>query len=241
MNQFTSTDTTQYSTFDPNEFVPGRNPKKQPSMDELFASAIRPDIITTDEEYVNYKRLNEIAKAVGEHETDWLEDKYGNLYKAKTIEERYDYEQPRSKAIGYYQIEPPTLETYSKEFLGKKITPQQLKKSPSMQDEFARKYFQRVMGENYGSQGKWMLNEEEAIKSWNIGPNGDYGGQKAKDYLMKVSMFLPPKEKLEAQKQLATKKPETKTKTETKPQNKNILTDAVANLIKAFSIKKNGT
>lgn len=126
----------------------------------------------------------DITKAIGDHETDVLFDKNNKPYKPKSIEETYSYQNPFSKAIGRYQIEPDTLESYSRKYLGRLVSAEELRNSPELQDEFVYEGIKDRM-----SQG---LTKEEAIKSWNRGMNGNFSSQEAIDYFKKVSAKFKP-------------------------------------------------
>ena len=123
-----------------------------------------------------------LSKAIGQHETSTLFDTKNVAYKPKNDAETYSYTQPHSGALGRYQVEPPTLSSYSKIVLGKKVTPKEFVANPALQDEFALKYIDRLL--------KQGMSPTDVAKAWNVGINGDKNGERAIKYWEDVSGYL---------------------------------------------------
>jgi hypothetical protein len=125
----------------------------------------------------------ELIDAIGKHETAVLYDDKGVPYVPKTEEEKYRYVQPfEGGAIGKYQIEPETLKTFADDFFEKDVTPEEFSASNELQDKFILKYIERRRDEGF--------DDDVIIKSWNVGINGNFEGEKALNYLKLVSEFL---------------------------------------------------
>lgn len=124
-----------------------------------------------------------LAKAIGSHETETLYDNNNKPYKPKDDAERYSYVQPFSKAIGYYQVEEPTLATYAPKVLGRTVTTEEFRNNRELQDLFARKYLEHLIK-------NVKLTPKQAVIAWNRGINGDPNSQDAKDYWDKVNRYL---------------------------------------------------
>ena len=121
----------------------------------------------------------DIAELIGKHETKFLQNSKGNYYQPKSAEETYSYQQPFSGALGRYQVEPPTLKDYSKMYLGRQINPKEFLGSSQLQDQFIRNRLADW-------KKRFNLTEDQVIKAWNVGLNGDFESEKANKYLANV-------------------------------------------------------
>lgn len=123
-----------------------------------------------------------IQRGIGAHETRLLQDQAGNWSVPASAGAQYSYQQPHSRALGMYQVEEPTLATYGKKYFGTAPTPQEFLQSPRIQDAFIRFRIRDLR-----SKG---LTDDEIIKAWNVGLNGNFNSPKATRYLANVSEHM---------------------------------------------------
>ncbi len=128
-------------------------------------------------------KTKSIVKAIGDYETESLQLADGSFIKPKSIGETYSYVHPFSRDLGRYQVSPPTLETYSKLYLGRQVTVEEFLENPELQDKFVEKMIS-------DRKDRFGLTDEEVIKAHNVGLNGDFDSSIAKEYLERVSEFL---------------------------------------------------
>lgn len=101
-------------------------------------------------------------------------------YETRGVKNPSTFINPSGGAMGTYQVKPDTLKTYSKKYLGREVTPKEFLANPSLQDKFITNTIQDW-------RDRFHLTDEEIIKAWNQGLNGDFNSSAAQEYLKRVT------------------------------------------------------
>jgi len=208
--QFTIQDNTEHLAYNPLTYVPK---KKQ--------EVVEPEIQLDPE-------VEKIRQTIKYMESRGEKDPYNAF--------NYASEKNYGSAIGAYQIKEATLKDNSMKFLGKKVTPDEFKKSPELQDQFVRAEIKYLQKAGYKTNSLFAAHHggwSDQTRNATIKRNTQY--EVYMDEAMKYYDSLTQKEKAQVQKELATKK--TETKTPAKTESKSILQNIIASLIKSVSKK----